>query len=228
MISKYELKARIFPAVITILPILIFSHFYLYRVIPELLNSIILTKIIGDVSVAAVLLYFVTQLSRFISKKYLQDNLFRNELYFPTTNYLLFSDKKYTYGFKDKIRNKIKNDFGIILLNAKQENNDTEEARRKINEAIGLIRAKIKSGRLLLQHNIEYGFVRNLIGGTLISFPFSIFSSLFFFTQKNKELMITSAVLVLFYGIIGFSQIIVLRYFASNYADVLFNEYLSE
>ena len=95
MTNKYETYARIFPAIITILPILVFSHFYLYGIIPEILDSI-LTKIIGDISVVAVFLFIIIQISRFVSKKFLQDNFFRDELHFPSTSYLLYSNKKYT------------------------------------------------------------------------------------------------------------------------------------
>ena len=60
-------------------------------------------------------------------------------------------------------------DFDITLLPEDQEKEKEEEARKKIVEAMSLIRAKVKDGRLLLQHNIEYGFVRNLIGGNEIA-----------------------------------------------------------
>lgn len=130
MINKHELKARMFPAIITILPVLIFSHFYLYKIIPELLNSILFTKVVGDVSIVFILLYLVVQISRFVNKKFLQDNLFQDELHFPTTNYLLYSNKKYTTERKEKIRYKIKTDFNIHLLSATEEKNNENEAKK--------------------------------------------------------------------------------------------------
>ena len=51
MFSKYEIKARIFPAFITMLPFVILSHFYLYQKIPKLIDSIFATKFLGDVSI---------------------------------------------------------------------------------------------------------------------------------------------------------------------------------
>ncbi len=221
------MKARVFPAILTILPVLLFSHFYLYKIIPELLDSIMLTKVIGDVSVIVVFVYLVIQVSRFISKKLLQDNIFKNELHFPTTDYLLYSNKKYTKEHKEVIRNKIKEDFGIELFSENLEGNNDEESRKKINEAVKLIRSKVKDGRLLLQHNIEYGFIRNLTGGLIISLPFSIFDIIFFVFKSNNIAIVISAILLLFYILLFVLHRKIIKYYAYNYADVLFNEYLS-
>ncbi|MBU4124622.1 MAG: hypothetical protein KKI14_04130 [Nanoarchaeota archaeon] len=226
MLNPYELKARKFPAIITMLPILLFFHFYFYKIIPELLDSILFTKIFGDISIVLVLLFFVEQISRFISKKFLQDNLFQDELHFPTTNFLLYSDQTYTLERKEKIRIKIKKDFNINLLKAVEEKNDENEARKRIKEAVDLIRNKVKDGRLLLQHNIEYGFVRNLIGGLVILLPFSFFTSIFFMFEKNNLAMVLSIFLFLFFSIIFLNKKSILIYFAHNYANILYNEYL--
>ena len=128
---------------------------------------------------------------------------------------------------KEKIRAKIKSDFNLILPNLNEENNAKVEARKKIKEAVDLIRNKVKDGRLLLQHNIEYGFVRNLIGGMIVSIPFSFFNSIFFIFQKNITAVVLSVLLSMFYLIIFGIRKNILIYFANNYASVLFNEYLS-
>lgn len=227
MFSKYEIKARIFPAFITMLPLVILSHFYLYQKIPKLIDSIFATKIFGDISIIFVFIYLVMQISRFISKKFLQDNIFQNEFHFPTTNYLLYSDNEYTTQKKEKIRAKIKFDFDLDLLDINNENKNETEARKKIKEAVDLIRNRVKNGRLLLQHNIEYGFVRNLVGGTVISLPFSIFNLIFFVWQQNNVAIILSVLLLLFYLIVLFFKKNILVYYANNYANILFNEYLS-
>lgn len=226
MPNKYETNARIFPAIMTIIPILIFSHFYLYDKAPNFLDSIFV-KIIGDISIVAVLIYFIIQISRFISKKLFQDSIFKNELYFPTTNYLLYSDQKYSAEMKEKIREKIRTDFGLTLLNKLEESDSELEARKKIKEAVDLIRNKVKDGRLLLQHNIEYGFVRNLIGGMIISIPFSLFNVIFFILQKNVLAIVLSAVILLLFLTIYLLKKKILVYFAHNYASILYNEYLS-
>lgn len=226
MPNKYETNARIFPAIITIIPILIFSHFYLYKKAPEFLDSIYF-KIIGDISIIAVLIYFVVQMSRYISKKLFQDSIFKNELYFPTTDYLLYSDQKYSAEIKEKIREKIKVDFGLTLLNRFEESKSESEARKRIKEAADLVRNKVKDGRLLLQHNIEYGFVRNLIGGMIISIPFSLFNIFFFIFQKNVLAIVLSVMILLLFLTIYFLKKKILVYFAHNYASILYNEYLS-
>lgn len=227
MFTKYEIKARLFPAFLSIFPLILFSHFYLYQKIPQFIDSIILTKVFSDISIIVIFLYAVMQLSRFISKKFLQDNFFKNELYFPTTEYLLHSDNKYSQEHKEKIREKITNDFGIALLGRKEEEIDQNEARKKINEAVGLIRSKVKNGRLLLQHNIEYGYIRNLLGGLIIAIPFSLFDFFFFIFQNNLPAVIISAIAFLIYFAILMSGKAILKYHAYNYADILYNEYLA-
>ena len=162
-----------------------------------------------------------------MSKKFLQDDLFKNELYFPTTSFLLYLDNEYTAGRKEKIREKIKKDFDIELLNAENEKNDENEARKRIKEAVDLIRNKVKGGHLILQHNIEYGFVRNLIGGMIISLPVSFFSAFFFIYEKNNPAAISSMILFLFYSFIFLTKKNTLLYFARNYANILYNEYLT-
>ncbi|MCK5022067.1 MAG: hypothetical protein KAR54_02365 [Candidatus Pacebacteria bacterium] len=226
MFNKYETYARIFPAILTIIPIFIFSHFYLYTKIPEILD-VIFVKITGSISIILVLIYFISQISRYISKMLLQDNVFQNELHFPTTNYLLYSDKQYSKEMKEKIRSKIKIEFGLILSTPNEEKSSEVEARKRIKEAVGLIRNKVKNGHLLLQHNIEYGFVRNLIGGTIISIPFSFFNIIFFTLQKNMIIVIISILLLVFYLTLFIIKKNILIYFGNNYASVLFNEYLS-
>ncbi len=227
MFSKYEIQARVFPAIITLIPVLVLSHFYLYSLIPELFDSIIYTKIIGDISIALVLLYLVIQVSRFFSKKLLQDKVFKNELFFPTTSYLLYSDSNYSKELKDKIREKIKIDFSIELLNENSESHDENLARTKIKESVDLIRSKVKNGRLLLQHNIEYGFIRNIIVGTLISIPISILNIIVFNNLGNRIILIVSILLLVLYFVILLIRNKILVYFANNYAKVLFNEYLT-
>jgi hypothetical protein len=226
MFNEYELKARLFPAFLAMFPIVLFSHFYLYQKIPQFIDSVIMAKIFSDISILAIFFYAVMQFSRFVSKKFLQDNFFQGELHFPTTEYLLYSSDKYSVDRKEKIREKIKNDFGISLFEKNEEANNETEARKKINEAVALIRGKVRDGRLLLQHNIEYGFIRNLIGGLAIAIPFGLFDFFFFMTQKNTVAVIISGIIFLIYfAVLTFGKAI-LKYYAYNYADVLYNEYL--
>jgi hypothetical protein len=167
------------------------------------------------------------QLSRFMSKRFLQDNFFQNELHFPTTEYLLYSNNKYSVDYKKKIRSKIKDDFNIDLSSRREETINENEARKKINEAVGLIREKVRNGRLLLQHNIEYGFIRNLIGGLVIAIPFSLFDFFFFTLQKNMIAIIISGIAFLIYFIFLTFGKTILKYYACNYADRLYYEYLT-
>lgn len=81
---------------------------------------------------------------------------------------------------KSIICSKVLNDFHLKLPNSKEQDKDLESAKVLFNEAVSLIREKVKNGRLILNYNIQYGFIRNLIGGSVVGILLSIANSVFF------------------------------------------------
>ncbi|MEK7074382.1 MAG: HPP family protein [Patescibacteria group bacterium] len=144
----------------------------------------------------------------------------------PTTNFLLFSDTHYSNEYKQQIREKILKDFGITLLSKEQEEKDEMAARKRIVEAASLIRGKVKDGRLLLQHNIEYGFARNLIGGSVIAFPTALIGVVlfYFFSYKVLPFVVLTVSATIYLVLIIFSKKI-MDVFGVAYAKVLIQEY---
>ena len=118
-------------------------------------------------------------------------------------------------------------DFNLNLPQALDEKLYPEETKIKIREIVGLIINKVKGGNLLLQHNIEYGFVRNLMGGSVVACIVSILNIILFkFVFMNKIVFVTSILTLLIYLMpIIFSKKI-LKHYADEYADKLFREYL--
>jgi hypothetical protein len=221
--SKYSLQARLFPSTLGLLPFFIFQYYYLDSFFPDLINL----KIIGNIPLSLVILYFISEfVVRYLGKLY-EDWLFDNKLNFPTTNFVLFKNREYSRKFKHKIRDKIAEDFDFVLPDEGEEVNDEMEARKRIKEAIGLIIGKVKDGHLVLKHSIAYGFTRNLWGASIVGLIFSFL--LFVFSSKdiNSIFFLINIALLLFYLLYIILGQIIIKYFGKNYARKLIEEYLS-
>lgn len=223
-LDKYDMKARIFPAFISMLPVFVFVHFFLEPKIASFIDYVFGIKIIGYLTFGYVLTFLFAHICRLISKIY-QNIYFKDELFMPTTNYMLYSDKHYSEDFKNEIRQKIDNDFNIKLLSKREELMNETEARKKIVEAMSQIRLKVKSGTLLLKHNIEYGFWRNLIGGSTVAVLISLLNIIFLW-GNNTAVILSIGLAVLFLLPVLFSKYIINR-LGENYARVLLQEYKS-
>lgn len=180
-----------------------------------------------QISISMICLYFLSEVGRMLSKNIFQRFYFKDELYMPTTNYLMFSDKTSSQQHKIKIRNKIFSDFRINLSTAEEESMDEHAARTKIVEIMALIRKKLMGNKFLLQHNIEYGAMRNAIGGSVLGILLSIFNIIFFikYIEINLAFYISIATLVIYISLVVFSKIII-NFYGNNYAKILFREYL--
>ena len=215
--SKYEIKARFFPTILNLIPLFILQYYFTNN--PLFLDKVLELKIIGNISISLILIYLLSQFFRVIGKDLFEKRLFKNELDFPTTKFLLFSNTQYSKEYKLKIHKKIKKDFSINLLKSKEERKNKKKAKKLINEAISQIRMKMKSGTLILQHNIEYGCIRNLIGGSI----FGLFAS-FIITYFNYLYISISLV----YGLILILNKKILNSYAEKYAKILIQEYMGE
>lgn len=226
--DKYNRTARIYPSIIILLPFLIFTIYCDIGNLKDVFDDLLKVKIIGNITISIVLLYFLTQLNRFIGKFLFEKNMFSDELEMPTTNFLLFSNSEFSAEYKKQMRKQINKDFQIDLPDEKEEILDLENARKRIVEAVGLIRQKVKNGRLLLQHNIEYGFARNLIGGAIIGFLMSAFDIAYFFILGNKLIGAISIALSLVFAILLLIHKPIIKHLGNQYAKRLFQEYLQK
>lgn len=224
----YNLKARVYPASLCIFPFLIFYYFYLRN---DFVDFFIFygkfIKTIGDISIPVLAIYLYSQIGRFVGKYVFEKIIYKDELEMPTTKYLLYSDDKYSKEYKEKIRNKISNDFSMNLLSQEEEIKNLLMAKKKIIEAVGLIRGKVKSGKLLLQHNIEYGFFRNLIGGSVISLIISLCNAYFFNSvYVNIIAFRLSMVFTVLYLLPIFFSKKIINNLGNSYSEFMYKEYL--
>ncbi len=222
--SKYSREARVYPTIIGLIPFFILQYYYLSDFLPD---AIFTFKVIGNVTVSIVVLYLVSEFFVRFPSKLFEDKIFEKKRKFPTTELLLFSNSEYTEGFKIQAHIKIKKDFNLTLSDQVEEGRDGNVARQKIKEAVGLIIKRIDSGHLVLQHNISYGFFRNLWGASIIGLILSL--CLIGFAYHNNQLVTGIGLILLFvYLLYLFFGKYVIVYFGENYAKKLIEEYVSE
>ena len=223
----YYLKARLFPTMLTIIPFITFifllTEKYSDRIIALGNYSILLSRL----SFIPAVIFFMVQINRFVAKEIFQRFYFADELNMPTTIMLLLSDSELPLPIKENIRKQIEFKFGIKLKDAYSENQNPEAAKKLIAIAVSQMRNVLRGNKMLLNHNIEYGFVRNFIGGSFISFLFSLICAIICFNLSNElKYTILFAVFTVFYLTpIGFSSLLVKKY-GKYYAKVLFEQFL--
>lgn len=227
-LDEYTTKARIYPSIIIIIPFLLFTIYCDIDNLKDIFSNLLAVKIVGNITISIVLLFLFTQLNRFLGKFLFEKNMYNNELDMPTTKFLLFSNNILSKEYKMKLRKKILLDFEIHLPSKESEGKNLDKAKQQIVEAVGLIRQKVKDGRLLLQHNIEYGFARNLIGGSIIGVLMSIFNAIYFYGINNNLLVWISIFLAIIFSSLLLLHRVIINHLGNQYAQRLFQEYLEK
>ncbi len=220
--NKYQLYARIIPSIFSSIPALLFQYFFLNQEIANFLQFLGGLNFIWNITISVVILYFLSQMNRLIAKNFFE----KEEIYMPTTDFLLFFNPKYSKEYKQEIYKRIQKDFNIQLPTGKEQNENELNSRKRIAEAMSLVRKKVGAGKLLLQHNIEYGFWRNLIGGTIFAILFSGLDAYFALIQSNNSILTVSIIMLIVYLILLFSNKYIIQKVGALYARVLIQEYM--
>lgn len=226
--DTYTLKGRIAPAFFSIiLPIMVFNHFFVSEELSKAVGEILGVKLISNLTISTICLYFLSEFGRLIGKNVFERIYFKDESKMPTTNFMMFSDKTYSNDYKMKIREKIRSDFDVILLKKEEEKKDEVLARTRIVETMALIRKKLKGNKFLFQHNVEYGVMRNAIGGAVLGAFFSLLNIIFFnFVEKVEMAVFVSIGLFIIYLLLLLFSKVVINFYGRNYAKILFREYV--
>jgi len=86
-------------------------------------------------------------------------------------------------------------------------------ARNLIVHAVSQIKNKLRDNAILFQHNIEYGFIRNLIGGSLIAIIFSIVIIIYSLIYGDGTLRNAGIILLIIYSLpIILSKLLITKY----------------
>lgn len=223
----YYIRARMFPAMLTAIPVVILYYFLLGTKLTELVNYVLALPIILHLTIGCALVYAMTLVNRFLGKEIFQAVFFKNEMDMPTTNYLLYSNTTLGLNMQRMIRQRIQTDFSILLLSEAEVNSNPEEARKQIVFAVSQIRNKTRDNKLLLQHNYEYGFIRNFLGGSIFAL-IACLVNLYIFKYRIPNPYAFNVSIILAVGYLLFvlcSKWLIHRH-ARAYARVLFEQYL--
>lgn len=163
MTSEYTLKARIFPTILAVLPTILLSNAVFDCQVKDWLNASDYSALFGKGAVDLAVVYLLAQVNRLIGAEIFQRLVSSDETNFPTTRMMLPGNQYLSDSFRSAIAAKIKKTLGLELPVVVAPYDD-RAARRLIVDAVRHMREKTRGHQLLLQHNIEYGFARNLIG----------------------------------------------------------------
>ena len=228
--DTYTIRARYFPVLLSALPIFVI-WFYLSDNVQfnELVSFILSLKFLGGMTFSIAFLYIyslaIREVSKHFQRKYFTGDGAKG---FPTTYLMTYADNTFSDSYKDKYRKLILDRFNFELPNKTEEETNLIEARKRLDEAAGLVKPEIKNGYLVLQHNIWFGFCRNFIGGTIISMIFCIVGILIgiFFMEDNKVLFFILGILFLLYLIVFLFRKPILVNNGEAYAKQLFSEFI--
>lgn len=206
MISNYKLKARVYPAVISLLPLLILGIYF----------SIDLESwygLIGGISLLALLQFILSEIGRDRGKK-IEPKLWKHWGGTPTTQILRFSNDRISESDKmvlHKKLHKLTNTGKAKMLNIEAESLDNaDEIYSSWSNYLRRHTRDTKKFNLLFQENVSYGFRRNLLGLKMFSIilifvvigiitGFEFFEHDFQFSELSKsEILILFSLLGLF------------------------------
>lgn len=226
--DRYSVFARLLPAMLSAAPFYVLSLYYITPKAADFIELLRTFTWVGDLTITTAAIYFLMQVNRWISKSLFEDRIFNNGNKQPTTEYLLHLHTYYSQEYTQQIHDKISHELNIKLYAPSEELDNENEARKKIAEAVSLIRTKVASGRLVGQHNIEYGFARNLAGGSVVGVLISLINlAIFSFLGSIAKAAIISLVLGIVYALYLLFADRLLKSLGENYARVLIQEYMS-
>lgn len=183
--NRYELKAIISPGIISLMPLL--TNIIIW--FPNDIN-------LGSSLFLIILLVFYIYLFSIIARdkgKNIEKKLFsvKGRVY-PTTQFLRHSDNTLNTKTKERYHTFLKQN--VPNLNIPSYKSEQEKPfgyfDKEYSSAIDWLIKNKREDYLTNQHNIEYGFSRNLLGmkyyGIIISFSSIVLSILLFITHKES------------------------------------------
>lgn len=223
----YFYRARFFPAMLTSIPLLIFINRILAIEYYDALKNVFdVLPLLTHLGLSAAIIFLCVQVNRVIAKELFQRIYFKGEHYMPTTNHLLWKGGYYDISVTKKIRDKIAEKFGITLLSPEEENQDEAKARNLIVSCVGQVRVALKGNSMLLQHNIEYGFWRNLIGGAVLSVIFSVAILVYGILNGFSDLITLGIILICVYLMPIFMSGMIIKKYGVYYSKILYEQFL--
>ena len=223
MADKYEVHAQYVPAIIYSASFALIAFYFLAQ-IPTDIWGTILKFGVGGTTMTFALYQLAKHSGRFLGVR-LQELVFQEGRDLPTTRFLLDSDPNYTPDCKAEIIAKIKDKFGADLTGRTA---DTSANRQRIHEIIGQIRKKYIKAEMVLRRNIQYGFWRNLAGGSAIAVVVSVAAIILSLATQMSVALEISSIFLGAYILVGVFSFFAMKLCAKYYALALYDELLSD
>lgn len=226
--NKYYLQARLLPTTLTSIPLFFLINEIIIKLYgPQLKGIFSILPHLTSLGISAAFVFLFIQINRMISKVIFQKLYFKDELYMPTTTRLLLSDGEVEPSIKQNLRARIFDKYNIQLMPIIEEQSNELNARKKIAYAVSQMRNSLRDNTLLLQHNIEFGFMRNLLGGCIPAVMVSIAIVVFGYLEKSHSLKIEGLLLLVIYLIPVLLSKSIINAYGKMYQKVLFEQFLS-
>lgn len=226
MTAEYTLKARLAPTVLSAPPILLLGNTLFNIQANQWLDSNTMTWLFGKGTASAALVFLMMQVNRIIGLEIFQRWIFRDELDFPTTRWLLATNTEMSSAQRQRINQKIQLDFQVALL--PKSVGDSPRVRRHNADIVGRIRTFVGHSPKLLRYNLEYGFFRNLIGASLPVLAVGLANA---YLYSKNLLPMWGYDLTLGYAVVAGALVCLARPITERlgiqYARVLFQTYLA-
>lgn len=228
--DEYEIKARYIPAFLSVIPIVHFLILFVGMSFwHELIGNISWMLVIANLSLSLIVMLAIAQLQSTLGKIWIEESIFgKDGGRFPTTNMLLYNEGLISKDRKDLLRTKISEMSDCTFSSEKEEKDDPENARLQTREAVGHVRSKVGHGVKTIQYNIRYGFFRNLIAGAAWCCIGSLGCSILYYSHSKWEPMSLFLIYFAAFAALYTFRKTILERLAYNYADTLFNEFLSQ
>ena len=224
-LNQYTLNARVYPAVLCIVPIIVLVVAIDDPTVRKFLTEVTTVQIAGQFGINVAAFFLLMQVARILGKDVFERLLFHDELRFPTTNLLLPTNAELSSEMKIQIAEKVRTEFKMKLPSLDLCERDERAARRQVCDIVARIRAATGKSPLLLQRNWEYGFFRNLAGGSIIAAVVSVVGLVW---HANTTMGWIFLILTATYSLIlCASRWLILRS-ASHYAKQLFGTFLGD
>ena len=229
--DKYERNARFFPAIVAMVIPGLFMTWVFRDKLPFIKEAegwffYLLEGFVAPALLFSAFGYFLRSLFRSTSKLIFQIPFFRDdEVNMPTTDYLFWNNDFCTEEKKERIYSKILGKYEINIPIGHVKKKDELAVRKKIAEAVRLIRVDFRkegnNDSIVQDYNIQFGMYRNFLGGSVYSCLLIagtiLMNALYSFTNEWVSSVIAIVVQVLLIA----ASIVSLKHAASDYAKYL-------
>lgn len=228
IIDSYSLYARFFPSIVSSLPFFVIWFFLADNLRLKELGSFLLSlEFYGGTTLSVVGLYFYAQVIR-ITSKWFEGKIFSTHTNgFPTTYLMMYDNETFSQAYKDTYRHLVKKHFNMDLLSIDLEKEQKLEAQKRLNEATKQVILRVGNGKLVKQHNIWYGFNRNLVGGAVYSIALCLTGLGISVVNQDRMLALIMGCLGMLFGTILIFHRRTLKQTAESYAQQLIAEFIS-